>query len=668
MRKCVLLCLPLCLLIGTAAFGQKRKIEIPIDTDTLPPNVILNIYQFDYINQYPEYYNAAKLNHIRSLEAQKDWEGLYNALKDYVKRFGIRNFYKDTRMIWQLAKLTELFGEYNEAKSLYRLVLRHHQLGIDLKEIEIYYDSLNAQAAAQYVPIEYYYEMVEHRKLIDTLRPPRGILLNMGPMVNSRAADYAPTLNVHSNTLLFTSNRSELDLGIKQRANEDLYIARKDDYGVWNQAKAVEQINSRYNEGSACLSADGKTLYFSRCECLDCIGDCDLFVAQLQQDSTWGEIQNLGVNVNSLSWDSHPSLSHNEDTLYFASDRLGGFGLSDIYYTHKLPGGLWAKARNMGPVINTRNNEVSPFYHPIFDVLYFTSNGQLYNFGEFDIFKSHFINQNWSEPINIGPLVNGRGSEFYFTIDANSENLYYARSSSRDLNKLDLYSFPLPMEAQPLATTKVTGSLTDSITGAPFSGIVSIIDLDEGIEVAPKYLKPDGSFEFDLIDQRNYLLVIQGDDFFRIEEAFFLDGPMDLRKVTEPLAARVKFESIEFDNGKSGLKPAMYADLNKVVNFLYDNIEFKLRISGHTDSYGSDDFNLELSKERAKNIRDYIVIFAGIADDRVEWQGYGSSQPIVKEITEEDKRINRRVEFEIYRPLPPGAASASDSTTIGQGN
>ncbi len=662
MKKCVTLSFLSIVFCVLSATGQRReKQEVFPNADSLPPNVVLNIYQFDNIHKYPEYHNAAKLENIKRLAQKKDLENLYNALKDYVQRFGIRNFYKDTRLIWQLAKLTELFGEYEEAKSLYRLVLRHHQVGIDLKEIEIYYDSLNLQAAAQYVPIEYYYEMVEHRKLIDTLRPPRGVLLNMGPMVNSRSADYAPTLNINNNTLLFTSKRAELDLGIKQRSNEELYISIKDEYGVWNKAKPVAQINSRYNEGSACLSGDGKTLYFSRCECLDCIGDCDLFVAKLQPDSTWGEVENLGINVNSLSWDSHPSLSHNEDTLYFASDRLGGFGLSDIYFTYKLPGNQWAKARNMGPVINTRNNEVSPFYHPVFDVLYFTSNGQLYNFGEFDIFKTHLINGNWSEPLNIGPLVNGRGSEFYFTIDALSQNLFYSRSTTRDLNKLDLYSFPLPMEAQPLATTTVTGSLTDSITGAPFMGIVSIIDLDEGIEVAPKYLKPDGSFEFDLIDQRNYLLVIQGDDFFRIEEAFFLDGPMDLRKVSEPLAARVKFESIEFDNGKSGLKPSMYADLNKIVNFLYDNIEFKLRISGHTDSYGSNEFNLELSRERAQNIRDYIVIFAGIIEDRVEWEGYGSSQPIVEEITEEDMRINRRVEFEIYRPIPVDVTTTTDS-------
>ncbi len=634
--------------------AQRRRQETAINTDTLPSNIELNIYEFKNINKYPEYYNENKLRYMGKLEQEEDWETLYLALKDYVSRFGIQNFYKDTRLIWRLAKLSELFGNFDEARSLYRLALRHHHAGINLNEVEIYYDSLNAKEASQFVPLEYYYELVEYRKLIDTLRPPRSVLLNMGAAINSRTADYGPTLNFGSDIMLFTSKRNEIDLTISRRANEDLFIAKKDDYGTWSKAIPLDGINTQYNEGSGCLSRDGKTLFFSRCDCPTCYGDCDIFVTHLQEDSTWGAVKNLGVNVNSLSWDSHPSLNHTGDTLYFASDRLGGFGLADIYYSVKISEDTWAPAKNLGPVINTRQNEVSPFYHPTHKVLYFSSNGQLYTFGEFDIYKAYYINNTWSEPHNIGPLINGRGSEFYFTIDKESENLFYSRSNTRDLNKLDLYSFPLPMEAQPGATTELTGSLRDSITGEPFSGIVSIIDLDDGIEVAPKYLKPDGSFQFDLIDQRNYLLVISGDDFFRVERVFFLDGPMNINTVTEPLAAKVKFESIEFDVGESELKTSMYGDLNKIVNFLYDNPLFKLKISGHTDSFGSEEFNLQLSKQRAQSIRDYIVIFAGIHPSRVEYEGYGSSQPIVEEVTEADKALNRRVEFEIYRPALTG--------------
>ncbi|MCP4457043.1 MAG: OmpA family protein [Cytophagales bacterium] len=628
---------------------EKRTVTKRIRTDSVTEQITLNIYDFEFINNYSDYFNEAKMKEILKKQEAEEWETVYNLINDYVGRFGIQNFYKDTKMIWRLAKLTEMFGDREKAKSLYRLVLRHHHRGINIREVELYYDSLNRQEAQQYVPLDYYYEMAEHRKLIDTLRPPRGVLLNMGATVNSSRADYGPSLNILNDVLIFTSKRNTSGVSFDPKENEDIFISRRDDFG-WGPAKELTGLNTRDNEGSATLSREGKSLFFSRCDCSDCFGDCDLFVTNLLPDSTWSDAINLGPEVNSVSWDSHPALSHTGDTLYFASDRLGGFGLSDLYFTYRKEDSTWARSQNMGPVINTRNNDVSPFYHPVFDVLYFSSNGQLYNFGEFDIYKSYKEGGKWAEPYNIGPLVNGLGSEFYFTIDSESVLLFYSRSTDRDLNKLDLYSFPLPMEAQPLATIPVSGTLTDSLTGKPFTGIVSIIDLDEGVEVAPKFLKPDGSFNFDLINNRNYLLVIQGDDFFRLEEVFYLDGPLEINKVTEPLASKVKFESIEFNVGKFDLKEEMYADLNKIVNFLYDNAAFKLRISGHTDSFGSDEVNLRLSKERAKSIYSYVVDFAGIQTDRVIWEGFGSSRPIIlSELTEADKRVNRRVEFEIYR-------------------
>ena len=181
---------------------------------------------------------------------------------------------------------------------MYRLALRHHYDDINLNEIELYYDSLNRQETSRFVPIDYYYEMVEHRKLIDTLMPPKGVLLNMGSLVNSRGADYGPSLSKSNGALLFTSQREELGIQLDERKNEDLYISYPDTYGTWSRALAMEGINSPYNEGSAVISADGLTLYFSRCDCPSCYGDCDLFSARFQ-DSVWMDIQNLGINVNS---------------------------------------------------------------------------------------------------------------------------------------------------------------------------------------------------------------------------------------------------------------------------------------------------------------------------------------------------------------------------------
>jgi outer membrane protein OmpA-like peptidoglycan-associated protein len=438
---------------------------------------------------------------------------------------------------------------------------------------------------------------------------------------------------------------------MERRFDEDLFFSKKE-YGQWGEAVELKNINTHWNEGSACLSKDGKQLYFARCNSPDSHGHCDIFVSTLEPDSTWGKGKNLGMNINTTAWDSHPSLSHSGDTLFFASDRIGGFGLADIYYSVKDAEGKWQKAMNIGPIINTRGNEVSPCFHHKFNVLYFSSNGQPLNFGDFDIYKSYRAGATWAEPKNIGPLVNGPGSEYYFTIDSESSYLYYARSEEDDIADLDLYSFPVPMEAQPEAVVTLSGSLIDSITQKPFKGIVSIIDLDTGIEIAPKYLRPDGTFDFQLINKRNYLLIIQGEDFFRIEEIFYLDGDMEINRQTQPIESKIAFKSLEFEPGKANILPMMHNDLDKLANFLIDHPTFTLQISGHTDSQGSEDSNLRLSQGRADAIKAYLIYEFKIDAGRIEAHGYGSAKPIVHQEEHDDHRqLNRRVEFEIKKHL-----------------
>jgi len=634
-------------------FGQ-NIINSEEDSTIIKTSPIIQVepfIDFPNINQIPYYYHKKKLNAVDENSRSSDPLKYYESLYEYVSNFGVQNFYNDTKMIWELGQLAEQLGKKAESIDLYRLVLKHSRQDIDLEQITQHFDSVAGYERDQYVSIDYYYELVDYRADVDTLIPPRGILINMGHLINSRHSDYGPSLNVNDSVLIFTSRRFETEVTpLDYRRNEDIFISRKDEDG-WYEAEPLTEVNSIFNEGSACISKDGKTLFFARCDAPDTYGNCDLFVASLQEDGTWGNIQNLGSHINSNSWDSHPSLSHSGDTLYFSSDRIGGFGMADIYFTYKDKKGKWSEAQNAGPYINTRNNEVSPFFHPTYDVLYFSSNGHLLNFGEFDIYKSYRYGRFWGEPVNIGPLINGEGSEFYFTIDANSEYLFYAKSIENDMANLDLYSFPLPMEAQPGAVAKLYGSVYDIETQDPFAeGIVTVIDLENGIEVAPKKLSPQGTFEFNLINNNRYLLIIQSSEFFRIEEFFTLVGNMEINKYTKAISSRMKFKSIEFDLESAEIKPTMFYDLDKVSRFLLDNPDFKLRISGHTDSYGTPEYNLQLSKDRAEAIMEYIIYFGNVPRARVDAEGYGSTDPIVEEITEEDRQLNRRVEFELYRP------------------
>jgi len=624
---------------------------------------------FPNVNVIPFYFNDAELKNIASLEKKKDLVGLQVALENYVGSFGIQNFSRNTEMIWKLGQLCELHGQKEKAIYLYRIALRHHKpKQNDL--ITQHYDSLVVKD--QFVPLEYYYDLVEYRRSIDTLIPPQNVFLNMGELVNDRKyPDYGPTMNVQGNMLIFTKRKKVLTTTkLAYRENEELYYSINYN-GFWDEAQPFSSaINSQCNEGSACISRDGKTLYFARCkvtefqyDCRDCIGSCDIYVSQLQEDTTWGVPVNLGAQVNTVHWDSHPTLSHSEDTLFFASDRLGGFGLADIWFTTKQKDNAWSAAKNLGPIVNTRGNDVSPFYHPEHHVLYFSSTNQLLNFGDvdstqkvtltFDIYKTRHIAGMFDEPRNIGPLVNGKGDEYYFTIDSKSSDLFYAKSEIDNINNLDLYSFPLPMEAQALAYTKFSGSLKDSLNDDPFSGIVSVIDLTNGIEVSPKFMREDGSFEFDLIADNEYLLVIQGDDFFRVEQEFRLTGDTSINLKTNSIKYnKWKFNSLEFDNNSSVIKPEMEHDLNKVVDFMLDHPYFRISISGHTDSDGDPNANLRLSKTRAQAIRNYVIEKGFVNPDRILAEGYGNQKPIVEENTPEDKKINRRVEFEIIKLNP----------------
>lgn len=644
-------------------FAQKKKegkatTITPLVSDN--PTSSKYGWQFPFKNVHEGYYfDEKKIKNLQKLQAEEKLEELLPFLEEYVSNFGIHNFSIDIHILWKLGQLYEVLGHKEKAAAVYRVVLKNHD-GRTVTDVVQQFTNWERYVEKNYfVPLNVYYQLVDVRKSIDTLVPPRSVFLNMGELVNdNKYPDYGPTFNISNDRLIFTKRKKNLKYGrIDLNEEEDLWYSINYD-GFWDEAVPFDNpVNSSCNEGSACISRDGKTLYFSRCkvsgyqyDCADCLGICDLYVSYLQNDSTWSKPVNLGPNVNSPSWDSQPTLSHTEDTLYFASDRLGGFGLSDIYYTFKQADGTWAKARNMGNIINTRSSEVSPFYHSVHDVFYFSSTGQLMNFGNFDIYKSHKFGGQWQEPKNIGPLVNGKGSEYYFTIDSESKNLFYAKEEEAGKN-MDLFSFPLPMEAQPQATTVFKGSLTDSLTGEPFKGIVSIIDLDNGIEVAPKYLKEDGTYEFDLVDKNNYLLVIQGDDFFRVEQSFFLDGDTSINVETPSLKYnRWKFASLEFDNGSATIKTEMESDLNKLVDFLLTHPDFKLKISGHTDSDGNAQSNLLLSQKRAESIKQYVIEKGELNPDRVDAKGYGNTKPIIEEKTEADKKINRRVEFELIRP------------------
>lgn len=646
-RICVLAMLFLLGMVNLHA-QKVRKKNLSAETIIIEDSIVRysqsDIFDFPNVGKIDFYFNKKKFHTMLGLVNSKQDYKAYEAMREYVRNYGITNFRKAPGLIWDLARYARNYGPPGEAIQLYKLAIKHYADGTDTTALFREFDAINPDKTRYYVPIERYRQLVAARKDIDTLIAPRPAKMNMGAYVNSRKEDYAPSLGFTDNLILFSSKRNSNN-AIPPRFDEDIFYSSFQN-GIWTKAREFD-INTSFNEGSVCITPDGKTIIFSRCHTPSGLGNCDLHQATLQPDSTWGDIKNLGKTINSAGWDSHPALSHTGDTLFFASNRTGGFGMSDIYFSVREREG-WSQARNIGPLINTRASEVSPFFHHKDNVLYFGSDGHAINFGRFDIYKARLADGNWMEPRNLGPLVNGRGDDYYFAIDSKSEMMYFARSSEYDPANHDLHAFPVPMEAQPGALAKLYGTLKN-LEGKPIRGLVTVFDLDKRTEVAPKYTREDGSFDFDLIDQRNYLLVVQGDEFFRIEEIFFLNGDLEMNEVTQPLDRKIEFKSIEFESGQANILDGMHEDLAKVGQFMLDNPEMMMNISGHTDGQGDAQHNIELSQARADAIKEFLVVKYNLDETRIGTFGFGSRKPLVPEVTEKDRQINRRVEFEIYR-------------------
>ena len=307
---------------------------------------------FPYLQAYPHFDGKDYKKRIEKAELTQDLVALDTLLSNFIGHWGIGNFGLDVDYLWKAGQVKELLGDTVASALYYEIGLKNQRPW--KPQVKIHFDSLKARKNVEWVDLQFYYKILEARRKIDPLIPPKGVMLNMGPKVNSDRPDYAPFMHPSDSVLIFTSRRDEEividDIG--ERKNEDLYFVEKGFIdGTWSQAQRFSGIiNSSYNEGSATLSPDGRTLYFTRCDDPVGFGSCDIYVADFI-GGDWANIRNIGPNVNSAEWDSHPNITPDGSSLYYTSNRKGGFGKSDLYVTHRLEDGTWTKAENLGPTI-----------------------------------------------------------------------------------------------------------------------------------------------------------------------------------------------------------------------------------------------------------------------------------------------------------------------------
>ncbi|MBY0434207.1 MAG: OmpA family protein [Cyclobacteriaceae bacterium] len=467
--------------------------------------------------------------------------------------------------------------------------------------------------------------------------------------VNTFAMQYFPVLTADEQSLIFTRRK-----GGGQDDDEDLVVSKKDAKGRWTPPVSISpNINSPLNEGTCTISADGRQLIFTSCTGRRGYGSCDLFESR-KIGEEWTLPVNLGPDVNSPAWESQPSLSSDGRMLFFVSDRRGGVGNKDIYVSYKLDENKWTKAENLGPQVNTPYEEISPFIHVNGRTLFFASNGRA-GFGGYDIYRSERNNSQWSEPENFGFPVNNHEDQFSLFITADGQRGFYSHEDNQRVNSSRIFEITVPEELQlQYKSNYVKGIVRDRKTQKPLKAKVDLFNINKNeLTSAVQSDSITGEYLMVLTQGADYALYVSRPGYLFQSLNFNYESQLNLLPIAldvylDPAekGASAVLNNIFFEYNKYELKEKSLTELDKVIRFLSDNPGLRVEISGHTDNSGSAAYNLQLSQKRAQSVAAYLVEH-GIATTRVVQKGYGADKPLKPNDTEENKQINRRIEFRI---------------------
>jgi outer membrane protein OmpA-like peptidoglycan-associated protein len=515
-----------------------------------------------------------------------------------------------------------------------------------------HYDAAKSSVMEKHKAIYRLYYIREQKKLLQSPSLVMAEPVKLAGNVNSPFPDYAPVMDATGTRLYFTSRRaggiSPEAIGVKE-GDEDAYFTEKRG-GVWSDAKLLPPpINTALNEGIATFSADGQFMMMVACNRGDGVGSCDLYYSELNGDQ-WSELQNMGEIVNSPAWDSQPTLSYDGKRFIFISDRTGGYGDVDIYMVEKNQFGDWGPAMNLGPMVNTPFTEHSPFFSQDGKTLYFSSNGHP-GYGDFDIFKTVKENGQWSIPINMGRPLNTPNDDRFFTIGGSGEKGYFSSDRTGDS---ELYEIDIPESMRPEPTIVVSGTVTSIKDGKKVSAYILVEDLNTGeLIAANKSNSTTGHYLVVLPSGRHYSVSANKEGYFFYSQSFEVSRATRFQEIRKDIqlnpiekGAKVVLNNIFFETGKATLTPESRLELEKAIELMRTNPTMVVEIGGHTDNVGDDNYNMKLSHDRARSVRDYLVN-AGIASERVQAKGYGEQNPVATNETEDGRKANRRTEFVI---------------------
>lgn len=473
--------------------------------------------------------------------------------------------------------------------------------------------------------------------------------------VNTSADEYLPIISPDNDILLFT--RKYMKQADKYSAFsggkmvEEFTIAKKEN-GVFNVGKGLSApFNAGMNEGGASLTLDNKVMYLTICNVKGGFGSCDVW-STTNKEGKWLMMQNLGSGVNDSTWQSQTSVSNNGRTVYFSSDRAGGFGGKDIYRIEKDSMGYWSMPINLGPKINTSGDEKSPFIHTDDKTLYFSSNGQL-TLGGFDIYYARKDSLNeWQKPENIGSPINSEHDDLGFFVSTDGKNGYFASNKMKGMGGWDIYTFPLYAEARPQKVLFLKGKVQDDKGQVMINAKIELRDLKTN-EIIKVDVDSSGEYVFARAMDNDQMMLVKKDGYFYNSTTIKANDTKyeGVAKVNFGLqelkqGGSYKIKNLFFNNNSADITADAALELLNLVAFMNENADVNIEVAGHTDNVGNDAANLNLSTSRAKAVHEFLIAH-DIAGNRVRYRGYGETKPVATNDTEEGRAMNRRTEVTV---------------------
>ncbi len=476
--------------------------------------------------------------------------------------------------------------------------------------------------------------------------------------ISTKDDEYLATISPNQQLIFFTRRSKKINPmdgpTAKARLVEEFSIAHRQAHGIFQKGSPMPSpFNQNYNEGGPSITADNTELYFTICEDLNGYKNCDIYYSEKDEYGYWITPQNVGDHINRRdSWESQASVSANGDALYFASNRKDGIGGSDIYRSIRLEDGSWSRPSSLGTIINTKDDEKSPFIHSDNQTLYFTSNGHM-GLGGFDIFFAKLTDTAWNKPQNIGYPVNSDDDELGLFVSLDGKTAYFTSNKLRQKTGWDLYQFSLPEEARPEKVVLITGELIDEENNPVREALLEIKNLKTKELTNIKVDKETGWYAgvVKLNPKEDLIITVKKKNVAFLSK--YIEGEETLKspiikaglKIAElKLGEEYRLNDVNFYINSYELDEVAKNIIGEFMAFLKETPNLKVDIRGHTDNVGNASSNLILSRNRAKAVYDYMIQ-NGIKSSMLSHHGYGETKPIADNNTKEGRARNRRTAF-----------------------